>query len=42
MQHHLISFELNDGEGQDTCGDMLVKWYESGRVENKLETCEVP
>tara|TARA_B100001996_G_scaffold303179_1_gene243945 strand:+ start:370 stop:498 length:129 start_codon:yes stop_codon:yes gene_type:complete len=42
MQSFLISYEFNDGEGQETDGDMLIKWYESGKVEKKPETCEVP
>ena len=30
----MISYEFNDGEGQKAGGIMLVKWYESGGVEN--------
>ena len=33
MQRYLISYEFNDGEDQETGGEMLVKWYESGGVE---------
>ena len=41
MQRYLISYEFNDGEDQETGGDMLVKWYESGGVENRPDTYEV-
>ena len=41
MQRYLISYEYNDGEDQVTGGDMLVKWYESGGIENRPETYEV-
>ena len=41
MQRYLISYEFNDGEDQEKGGDMLVKWYESGGVENRPETYEV-
>ena len=40
MQGYLISYELNDGERQETGGDMLIKWYELGGVENKPKTCD--
>ena len=38
MQRYLISYEFNDGEDQEIGGDMLVKWYESGVIENRSET----
>ena len=41
MQRYLITYEFNDGQDQETGGDMLVKWYESGGVENRPETYEV-
>ena len=41
MQRYLISYEFNDGEAQETGGDMLVKWYETGGVERRPETYEV-
>ena len=41
MQRYLISYEFNDGEDQETGGDMLVKWYETGGVENRPDTYEV-
>ena len=41
MQRYLISFEFNDGEDQEQGGEMLVKWYESGGVENRPDTYEV-
>ena len=41
MQRYLISYEFNDGEDQEAGGEMLVKWYESGGVENRPDTYEV-
>ena len=41
MQRYLISYEFNDGEDQEVGGEMLVKWYESGGVENRPENYEV-
>ena len=35
MQRYLISYEFNDGEDQEAGGEMLVKWYETGGVENR-------
>ena len=37
MQRYLISYEFNDGEDQETGGNMLVEWYESGesRIDQK-------
>ena len=41
MQRYLISYEFNDGDDQEVAGDMLLKWYESGGVENSPETYDV-
>ena len=41
MQRYLISYEFNDGEDQEAGDDMLVKWYETGGVENRPENYEV-
>ena len=41
IQRYLISYEFNDGEDQEKGGDMLVKWYETGGVENRPDTYEV-
>ena len=41
MRRYLISYEFNDGEDQETGGEMLIKQYESGRVDNRPETYEV-
>ena len=38
MQRYLISYEFNDGEDQETGGDMLVEWYELAGVENRPAT----
>ena len=32
---------MNDGEDQKIGGEMLIKWYETGGVENRPEAYEV-